>query len=339
MITISLCMIVKNEEKMLARCLDSVANLMDEIIIVDTGSTDRTKEIAARYTDKIYDFEWCDDFSAARNFSFSKATMDYIYVPDADEYLDPVNRQQFAILKSVLTPDIEIVQMYYDTKQEFNTVQNSSHELRPKLFKRLREFTWVDPVHETVRLTPVVYDSDIRIQHLPQASHGKRDFSIFEKAFVRDGYLSERIITMYAKELLKCGDLNDLSNALPVLAKEQDGEPILDTWEAILVYTRYYRIAGDKENFWKLIDELTPDMLSSEICYEVGEMHFAKGSYEAAAKWYYDAVYTYAPVIDIESNGKKTLQALADCYNWLGDSELATKYQHEADVWRLPELD
>ncbi len=64
-ITISLCMIVKNEERVLARCLDSVADLMDEIIVVDTGSTDRTKEIASRYTDLIYDFVWTDDFSAA----------------------------------------------------------------------------------------------------------------------------------------------------------------------------------------------------------------------------------------------------------------------------------
>lgn len=57
MITISLCMIVKNEEDILGRCLDSIADLMDEIIIVDTGSSDRTREIAGRYTDKIYDFE------------------------------------------------------------------------------------------------------------------------------------------------------------------------------------------------------------------------------------------------------------------------------------------
>lgn len=55
-------MIVKNEEKHLARCLDTVQDLMDEIIIVDTGSVDRTKEIAARYTDRIYDFAWIDDF-------------------------------------------------------------------------------------------------------------------------------------------------------------------------------------------------------------------------------------------------------------------------------------
>ena len=66
MITISLCMIVKNEEKLLARCLDSVADLMDEIIIVDTGSTDRTKEIAARYTDKVFDFAWVNDFEIGR---------------------------------------------------------------------------------------------------------------------------------------------------------------------------------------------------------------------------------------------------------------------------------
>ena len=85
MITVSLCMIVKNEEQILQRCLDSLAGLMDEIIIVDTGSTDATKEIAAKYTDKVYDFVWIDDFSAARNFAFSKAGMEYIYSADADE--------------------------------------------------------------------------------------------------------------------------------------------------------------------------------------------------------------------------------------------------------------
>ena len=88
MITISLCMIVKNEEAVLDRCLSSIADLMDEIIIVDTGSTDGTKAIAARYTSQIYDFRWEDDFAAARNFAFSKASMEYIYAPDADEVID-----------------------------------------------------------------------------------------------------------------------------------------------------------------------------------------------------------------------------------------------------------
>ena len=67
-------MIVKNEEMHLARCLDSIAKLVDEIIIVDTGSADRTKEIASQYTPNVYSYPWKDDFSAARNYSFSKAT-------------------------------------------------------------------------------------------------------------------------------------------------------------------------------------------------------------------------------------------------------------------------
>ena len=65
MISVSLCMIVKNEEDVLERCLKSVAGLVDEIIIVDTGSTDRTREIATHFTNQIFDFPWQDDFSAA----------------------------------------------------------------------------------------------------------------------------------------------------------------------------------------------------------------------------------------------------------------------------------
>ena len=164
-------MIVKNEAAILSRCLDSVCDLMDEIIIVDTGYTEDTKAVAAKYTDRIYDFAWNNDFSAARNFSFSLANMDYIYAPDADEILDEENRKRFLLLKEALLPEIEIVQMKYRTVSEFNTVLNARTEYRPKLFKRVREFEWIDPIHETIRLTPVVFDSDIEILHMPQYMH------------------------------------------------------------------------------------------------------------------------------------------------------------------------
>ena len=88
---LSLNMIVKNECEVLARALDGVWGLVDEIVITDTGSTDETKKIAERYTDKIYDFEWCDDFAAARNFSFSKSTCDYVMWLDADDVVTPEN--------------------------------------------------------------------------------------------------------------------------------------------------------------------------------------------------------------------------------------------------------
>jgi len=84
---ISLCMIVKNEDKVLDGCLKHIHKHVDEIIIVDTGSTDGTIEIAKKYTDKIYGFEWNDDFSAARNFSLQFASKEWILVQDADEFI------------------------------------------------------------------------------------------------------------------------------------------------------------------------------------------------------------------------------------------------------------
>lgn len=84
---ISLAMIVKNEEGNLKSCLESIYKEVDEIIIVDTGSSDNTKKIALEYTKNIYDFIWCDDFSKARNFSLDKCTSDWIIVMDADDKL------------------------------------------------------------------------------------------------------------------------------------------------------------------------------------------------------------------------------------------------------------
>ena len=89
--TLSLCMIVKNEQSNLVRCLSSVKAAVDEIIVVDTGSTDRTKEIAAVFGAKVFDAPWNDDFAEARNTALSKATGDWIFVLDADEAVSPAD--------------------------------------------------------------------------------------------------------------------------------------------------------------------------------------------------------------------------------------------------------
>ncbi|WP_254438492.1 glycosyltransferase family 2 protein [Paenibacillus sp. DCT19] len=107
MITISLCMIVKNEERTLARCLDSVSGIVDEIIIVDTGSSDRTMDVAAQYTDQVYTYEWQDDFAAARNYSFEQATQEYILWLDADDVLLPGDQAKLRTLKEQLPSDGE----------------------------------------------------------------------------------------------------------------------------------------------------------------------------------------------------------------------------------------
>lgn len=88
---ISLCMIVKNEEALLDKCLSSVHGLVDEIIVVDTGSTDRTVEIAQAHGARIEHFKWCDDFAAARNYSLGFARGEWILILDADESLNPAD--------------------------------------------------------------------------------------------------------------------------------------------------------------------------------------------------------------------------------------------------------
>lgn len=85
---ISVCMIVKNEQDNLENCLKSLGEIADEVVVVDTGSIDTTVAIAQKYTDKIYNYNWCNDFSEARNYSISKSKNDWVLIMDADEVVE-----------------------------------------------------------------------------------------------------------------------------------------------------------------------------------------------------------------------------------------------------------
>ena len=330
MITVSACMIVKNEEKVLKRCLDSLKGIWDELIIVDTGSTDKTKEIAALYTDKIYDFEWIDDFSAARNFAIEKATCDYIYVPDADEVLDDLNRERFFSLKEKLLPEIEVVEMRYVNQLQNGTVYNFDKEYRPKLYKRLRNFTFIDPVHEMVRLDPVVFESDIDIIHMPETVHASRDIKIFEKQVLKGRKLSDRLSTMYAKELLISGGEEDFANAAPyfkALADKTDSEDIFKL--SCIVAAEAAAIRHDSEDLLKYALKDVANDGSSETCTILGAYYESKGDLSEAAIWYYNARYETEPQANLRYKFELPLKGLARVYKALGDTETAESYEKE----------
>lgn len=319
MITVSLCMIVKNEERILRRCLDTAADLVEEIVIVDTGSTDRTREIAAKYTEKVYDFVWTGNFSDARNFAFSKCTKEYIYTADADEVIDAENRRRFRDLKQALLPEIEIVQMKYGNQLQFSTIYNFDEEYRPKLYKRLREFVWEYPIHEAVRLAPVIYDSDIVITHLPESLHTGRDIAAFEKMTAAGEYLDRKLCGLYARELFISGSEEQVIRAREYFEKviEEEGRTPAEQTEAFCVVVRACRLAEDTAGFYKyaMRAAASDEEIPAEICYELGCFYKEKGDMQEAAMWFYNALHETQSILDQRCGKKFAEEGLAACQN------------------------
>ena len=336
MITVSLCMIVKNEERVLARCLDSLAGLMDEIVIVDTGSTDATKQIAARYTDRIYDYVWTGDFAAARNYAFSKATMEYIYSADADEVLDDPNREAFRRLKEALLPEIDVVQMYYANQLANNTIYNFDRELRPKLFKRLRTFRWQGAIHEQIGLEPVIYDSDVEICHMPETNHKDRDLAAFARMTGEGVRLDRRLHGIYARELFVSGEEQDFIAAGAFFRQScQDTDRSLDEIrEAACVAARAARLSGDVEDFFKYAMKVVASDGCAEICCELGEFYLAKKDMDEAIVWFYNGAYETESILNIHYGGDIPLRGLARCYREAGHAEQAAAYEKLAREWK-----
>lgn len=318
MITVSVCMIVKNEANILKRCLDSLRGIYDELIIVDTGSNDDTKKIAAEYTDKIFDFEWIDDFSAARNYSMQMASSDYIYIADADEILDEENRQKFLRLKECMDPCVEIVEMRYVNQLENGTVYNFDSEYRPKLYKRLREFTFIDPIHEVVRLDPVVFESDIDIIHKPENLHSSRDISIFEKMIKEGKELSLRLLRMYARELLISGTTEEYKRAAVYFNKLLNEKTGVDSSlhkddflthmsEQDMDYIKLCHIIiamnaaneKDEDTLKTIAEENMKYGGCSEICSILGAYFELAGDFKEAKYWYECAVNETAPEVAV----------------------------------------
>ncbi len=149
--TISACMIVKNEEEMLPGCLESIRSWVDEIIIVDTGSTDRTVEIAESYGAKVYFQEWTKNFSYHRNFSISKATSDWIFIIDADEefVLDDLP----SLRQAAAQTEFRLVSFnIFNINKETGQTTSFLHSVR--LFKREANLRYDGIVHNQLMFEP-----------------------------------------------------------------------------------------------------------------------------------------------------------------------------------------
>ena len=336
MITISLCMIVKNEDQLIERCLNCVKDIVDEIIVIDTGSTDNTKELASKYTAKIYDFEWIDDFSAARNFSFSKATMDYIYTADADEIIDERNREKFKLLKSTLDPEVDIVEIKYGNQLEKGSTYNFDIEHRPKLFKRVRTFQWIDPIHEIVDCRLNSMTSDIQITHKPLTDHASRDLSMLGKITSESNGLSSRLHMMYARELFIGGTEEDFYKAFEYFNRSlTHGNMNTDDIRlSHCVLARYYNLKSDTYNLFKIATKNIQGVASAEICCELGKYYMNALDYSEAVYWYNTAITTASA--DLSINCVQFIPNIQLCYCFikLGNMAEAAKYNDMAGIYK-----
>lgn len=145
---LSLCMIAKNEESNIGRCLKSAKDIVDEMIIVDTGSTDSTVEIAKSYGAKVYNFPWNDNFSDARNYSLKQAVGDWILIMDADDELSEESRQ--AILDSIEDSDADAYFFetisYIGDKPGVDVLKN----MNLRLLRNGKGYFYSNPIHEQI---------------------------------------------------------------------------------------------------------------------------------------------------------------------------------------------
>ena len=284
MITISLCMIVKNEEKVIKRCLESIFDVIDEIIIVDTGSNDNTKEIAKNYTENIYDFEWIDDFSAARNFSFSKATKDYVLWIDADEILDEVNKTNLLKLKNNLNQNIDVVTMetymYIDENKNLKI-----RARRNRMVNRNKNFKWVGFIHEYIEIEGNIYDSDIAITHNKIKCVDDRNLRIYQKNINLGNELSDRDLYYYGKELYYNCMLDEAIEILGVfITKDAWEEEIVDALCKIgECYLYKKERAKARKYLYKTFEYIEP---RGEILYNIANSFEEEKRYKQAIYWY-----------------------------------------------------
>jgi len=287
MITISLCMIVKNEEAVLARCLESIKHVVDEIIIVDTGSTDSTKAIAQSYTAKVYDFEWIQDFAAARNEAFSKASCDYQMWLDADDVFPENSAIELLLLKETLDPAIDIVTMKYHTHfdDHGNPIFISTRE---RLLKRKNGYTWQDPVHEFIPLIGNIMYSDIVVHHkkIKQDGFSTRNLEIYKNQEKTGKPFTPRQLYYYARELKDHGQWINAAYYFEKFLNTKEG------WIEDNIATCYnlsicYSALGDSHKIMPiLLKSLEYDAPRAEVCCEIGYYYKHNKNYATALKWF-----------------------------------------------------
>lgn len=258
---LSVCIITKNQEKNIGRCLASFAGLDWELVVADTGSDDKTREIAAKYTDSVYDFPWCDDFSAAKNYVISKAKNDWILMVDSDEFLDVVTESELRRLEELVRRNAGGVgRVRMRNVFHRDGVQQENKEWLNRIFDR-RKFRYQGRIHEQV--VPI-QGGTYETWHSPLTFlHTGYDLSQEEKKrkCQRNIKLLEQELSQIYEEIERL-DTGKEESAICEIECAPDAEHVVS------------RNAEDRK-------EQIPYLL-----YQLGKSHYMAGDYPQACVWF-----------------------------------------------------
>jgi len=328
-------MIVRDEEDVLGRCLDSVQGLVDEIIIVDTGSRDSTKGIAARYTEDIFDFPWVDNFAAARNYSFDKAGCDYCMWLDADDVFIGTAREKFLEMKAALTPETDVVMMPYHVGFDENGRVTFSY-YRERIVKNHQGMRWKGPVHEVIETHGNTVYSDCPVTHWKlHPSDPERNLRIFQNLLAKGESLEPRQQFYYGRELYYHRQYGEALRVLEEFLAEGGGwlENQIDACRHC-AYCLYGLGRGD-DALAALFRSFCFDLPRAEVCCDIGQHFIDRQAWKQASYWYERALacerhdecggfilpdaYGYLPYIQ-----------LCVCSSRMGNPQKAREYNEQA---------
>ncbi|MDE7087799.1 MAG: glycosyltransferase family 2 protein [Clostridia bacterium] len=325
-------MIVKDEEATLARCLNCVLPFADEIIIVDTGSTDNTVSIAKKFTDKLYGFGWCDDFAAARNYSFSKASCDLVMWLDADDIITAENAQKIAALKEA---DFDVAMLQYAAA--FDGDNPTFVYYRERIFRRALNLQWKGAVHEVITPAGRVIHSDACIYHKKvKAGDPKRNLAIYQARLTRGLAQDSREKFYYGRELF----FNRLYvESIAVLTDFLNGGGWVENEvEACRTIYKAYRALGrEREGINALLKAFTLSYPRAEDCCILGAYFEDKKDVRSAIFWYKSALSSPEKAEDggfVNVDYLTFIPSIRLCvlYDGLGEYKLAEQYNELAGM-------
>ena len=321
MITLSLCMIVKNEEEVLERCLNSCKDLFDEIVIVDTGSTDKTIEIAKKFATKILNFEWCDDFSKARNYGILNSSCNYFMWLDADDVITKENYEKLKKLKKNLEKTSpNCVFLKYNTGFDENNNANFSF-FRERILKNNKQNLFIDPVHEVIIPSgKIEYYDDIFIEHRKiKETKSNRNLKIYEKQNKKN--FSARQMFYYARELMSNKKYKKSIYWFNKFLGQKDcflENKIEACQNLAYIYASQNFIDKAKEILFKTF---VFDLPRSEILCEIGNLFFDEKNYLSAI-FYYELATKQKPNLNNLGFVKK------DCYDYIPYLQMCVCYYY-----------